>query len=122
MTSERVLKALALEAVKSLTPKQRQIWEYASLEKLTQDQIAKKLGVSQPSVFKHLKVAKKSIQEWGRMYKVVLAIVKEHQNNEEDIGPLNGERELYSLQHKTPPRSVSEDGGWWLRENQGWEK
>lgn len=55
---------LIREAVKYLTPKQRAVWEYHSYDKLTQDEIAKKLKISQQMVAQHVAAAERRIAKW----------------------------------------------------------
>ena len=55
---------LIREAVKYLTPKQREAWEYANYDKLTEDQIAKKLKISRDSAHDRLEGAQKRIIKW----------------------------------------------------------
>lgn len=55
---------LIREAVKYLTKKQRQVWEYHAYDKLTQDEIAKKLKISQPMVAQHVAAAERRIAKW----------------------------------------------------------
>ena len=55
---------LIREAVKYLTPKQRAVWEYHAYDKLTQDEIAKKLKISQQMVTQHIQAAEKRIAKW----------------------------------------------------------
>ena len=52
------------QAVKYLTPKQRAVWEYHNYDRLTQDEIAEKLHISQPVVAKHIKAIEKRIAKW----------------------------------------------------------
>lgn len=55
---------LIREAVKYLTPKQRKVWEYHTYDRLTQDEIAHKLKISQPMVAQHIQAAEKRIVKW----------------------------------------------------------
>lgn len=56
--------SLLREAVKRLTPKQRRVWELYNFDRLTQDEIAKRLKISQPVVAKHIKACEKKITKW----------------------------------------------------------
>jgi len=52
------------QAIKYLTPKQRAIWEYYNYDRLTQDDIAEKLHISQQAVAKHIKAIEKRIAKY----------------------------------------------------------
>ncbi len=55
---------LIRQAVKFLTPKQKIVWELSNYDKLTQDDIAVKLSISQAAVSKHLSAIEKRIAKW----------------------------------------------------------
>ncbi len=57
---------LIREAIKWLTPKQRKVWEYHNYDRLTQDEIAKKLGIAQQVVGRHIKACESRIAKWVR--------------------------------------------------------
>lgn len=57
---------LVRQAVKYLTAKQRAVWEYYNYDKLTQDEIAEKLGVTQQAVTKHIQACEKRIAKYCR--------------------------------------------------------
>jgi len=52
------------QAIKFLTPKQRAVWEYHNYDRLTQDEIAEKLNITQQVVGKHIKAIEKRIAKW----------------------------------------------------------
>lgn len=52
------------QGVKYLTPKQRAVWEYHNYDKLTQDEIAEKMGISQQVVGRHIKASKKRLMKY----------------------------------------------------------
>jgi hypothetical protein len=96
------------EAVKHLTYKQKLIWEYTNYDKLTQDEIAKKMGISQPTVCGHLRAINRSIVKWCKSYKQTYKLLESQVKREEDtIGRDNGLREAYDARHKTPSRETS---------------
>lgn len=55
---------LIREAAKCLTTKQKTVWELYNFDRYTQDEIAKKLGISQPVVAKHIKSIENRIKRW----------------------------------------------------------
>jgi RNA polymerase sigma factor (sigma-70 family) len=55
---------LIREAAKYLTKKQKKVWEYANYERMTQDEIAEKLGIDQTTVRDHLQACEKRIAKW----------------------------------------------------------
>jgi len=55
---------LMRQAVKALTPKQKKVWEMHNYDRLTQDQIATKLGVSQSTIAEHIRAIEKRIAKW----------------------------------------------------------
>jgi len=52
------------QAIKYLTAKQRAIWEYHNYDRLTQDEIAEKLHISQQAVQAHIHRIEKRIAKW----------------------------------------------------------
>jgi len=66
------------EAIRALTPKQKQVWEYLTYEKMTQDAIAHKLGLSQSVVCRHIKAAKKKMARWFKEHEGMYDLLKEH--------------------------------------------
>ncbi len=52
------------EAAKWLTSKQKKVWELYNYDRFTQDEIAKKLGITQQGVAKHIKAIEKRIAKW----------------------------------------------------------
>ena len=48
----------AKEAVQAMTPKQKQVWELVMRQQLSQTEVARRLGVTQPVVATHLSRAK----------------------------------------------------------------
>jgi RNA polymerase sigma factor (sigma-70 family) len=55
---------LLREALKYLTPTQMEVWELWNYDKLTQDQIAKKLSISQQGVSKHLRAIEQRVKKF----------------------------------------------------------
>ena len=55
---------LVREAVKFLTPKQKKVWELYNYDRLTQDEIAKKLGVRQQTIQESIKGIEHRIAKW----------------------------------------------------------
>ena len=55
---------LIRQAAKYLTPKQKKVWEMHNYDRLTQDQIATKLGVSQSTIAEHIRAIEKRIAKW----------------------------------------------------------
>lgn len=55
---------LIREAVKRLTKKQQYVWNLWNFDKLTQDEIAPKLNISQQAVSKRIKTIEKRISKW----------------------------------------------------------
>lgn len=55
---------LVREAAKHLTPKQKQVWELYNFDRLTQDEIGARLGITHQGVAKHIKAIEKRIKKW----------------------------------------------------------
>jgi DNA-directed RNA polymerase specialized sigma24 family protein len=55
---------LIREAAKWLTTKQKRVWELHNYDKFTQDEIAKKLGVTQQAIQESVKAIEKRIAKW----------------------------------------------------------
>ena len=55
---------LIREAAKYLTVKQKRVWELWNFDKLTQDEIATKLKVSQPMIAQHIAAIERRIARW----------------------------------------------------------
>ena|ERR1700693_2331740 len=61
---------LLREAIaKGLTHKQRELWYMYAYNKLTQEEIAKKLNVSQPAINQRIKTAEKAIVRYCKKHK-----------------------------------------------------
>lgn len=56
--------SLLREAVKRLTPKQRRIWDLHNFDRLTQEEIGKRLKITHQMVAKHIKACEKKITKW----------------------------------------------------------
>jgi RNA polymerase sigma factor (sigma-70 family) len=54
------------QAVKYLTPKQKQVWELHNFDRLTQDEIGTKLGISHQAVCKHIRACEARITKYCR--------------------------------------------------------
>lgn len=52
------------EALKHLSKEQRVIWELYAYDKLTQDEIAKKLGKAQSSIARRITTIEKQVAKW----------------------------------------------------------
>ncbi len=52
------------EAMKHLTPRQRAVWEYHNYDRMTQDEIAIRCGISQVMVLKHIRACEARIEKW----------------------------------------------------------
>lgn len=67
---------LVREATKWLTSKQKKVWELYNYDKFTQDEIAKKLGISQPVVAKHIKAIEKRVTKWVKSNMAAYNLIK----------------------------------------------
>lgn len=56
--------AMLRQAIRYLTPKQRRVWELYNYDKLTQDEIGARLGITHQAVGKHLKAIEKRVAKW----------------------------------------------------------
>lgn len=72
------------EAVKHLTSKQKQVWEYHNFDKLTQQEIGNKLGISQQAVMGHLRAINERIKKWCDYHQEVYDIIKDQLNVNKD--------------------------------------
>lgn len=70
------------EAAKHLTKKQAVIWEYWNYDRLTQDEISEKLGISQPAVCQSIRAIEARIQKWVQENQAVYNIIKEQMEKE----------------------------------------
>jgi DNA-directed RNA polymerase specialized sigma subunit len=55
---------LMREAAKFLTPKQKKVWELYNYDRLTQDEMAARLGMGQANVAHSIKAIEKRIAKW----------------------------------------------------------
>lgn len=55
---------LMRQAAKYLTPKQKKVWEMHNYDRLTQEEIATKMGISQSMVSQHIKAIEARIAKW----------------------------------------------------------
>jgi RNA polymerase sigma factor (sigma-70 family) len=55
---------LVREATKYLTPKQKRVWALYNFDRLTQEEIGAKLGISQQMVTQHIQAIEKRIAKW----------------------------------------------------------
>lgn len=69
-------------AVKYLTDKQRAVWEYWNFDKLTQDEIAKKMRITRQAVAKHIKAAEKRITKWCQSNLGAYNLIKQEMEKE----------------------------------------
>ena len=65
------------QAVKKLTEKQQLIWELYNYDRLTQDEMAEKLGVSRETVKSHVRSIERKIRRFCDEHKTVYAFLKE---------------------------------------------
>jgi len=65
------------EAAKHLTAKQKIVWEYHNYDRLTQDEIAIKLGISRTGVQHHIRASETRIQKWCEANISVYEMIKE---------------------------------------------
>ena len=65
------------EAVKHLTPKQRVVWEYHNYDRLTQDEIGEKLGITHQAVSGHIRAAQDRIKKWCDYNQSVYDVIRE---------------------------------------------
>jgi predicted DNA-binding protein YlxM (UPF0122 family) len=101
MSQPSVEELFIREAVKHLTPKQRVIWEYWNLDRLTQDEIALKVGRARTTIQSTIKQCEKSIAKWCAKHQFVYELLKtEYKESEIEDAP-NGEQARYNWAHKT---------------------
>jgi DNA-directed RNA polymerase specialized sigma24 family protein len=65
------------EASKHLTAKQKAIWDYHNFDRLTQDEIAEKMGIRQQTVTGHIRACEARIQKWCEENMSVYEMIKE---------------------------------------------
>lgn len=68
---------LVREAAKYLTAKQKRVWELYNYDKLTQDEIGAKLGITHQGVAKHIKAIEKRIAKWVKSNIAAYNLIKE---------------------------------------------
>ncbi len=105
----RVNELFVKEAVKHLTRKQKKIWDYHSLDGLTQDVIATKMNISQQAVSRHLKAAEVKMIKWFKEHQDVYDLLLEQATTNDDGEMTQGERHAYDWSHKTPTRQSEYD-------------
>jgi len=74
-TAEESMLRLALE--RTLSPKQKKMWEMWNFDKLTQPEIAKKLRMSQQAVSQQIKTIEKQAQKWIMSHQQLYGILKD---------------------------------------------
>lgn len=72
------------EAAKHLTKKQTQVWEYWNYDRLTQDEIAIKLGVSQQSISRCIRACEERIAKWCSENQNVYDVIRESMEKQGD--------------------------------------
>jgi DNA-binding CsgD family transcriptional regulator len=95
--------------LKQLTKRQREIWEYMSLDGLTQDQIAIKLHISQPVVSKHIAAGRKRMSKWFKDHENVYDLMASELAPRAFDDRDNGVREAKDTAAKTPIRRSIKD-------------
>jgi RNA polymerase sigma factor (sigma-70 family) len=76
---------LLRQAIKYLTPKQKVIWEYHNYDRLTQDEIASKLKMTQQGVEGHIRRIEKRIAKYCKDNLGAYELLKsDFENNQED--------------------------------------
>ena len=63
-------------AVKYLTPKQRKVWQLHNYDRLTQDEIGAKLGISHQTVAEHIKACEARITKWCNSNPILYKMLK----------------------------------------------
>ncbi len=63
-------------AVKHLTKKQKKVWELHQYDRLTQDEIAKKLGKARTTVLTQIRQAEARIKRWCASHMEVYEVLK----------------------------------------------
>jgi RNA polymerase sigma factor (sigma-70 family) len=72
-TVEQLLVRMALD---HLTPRQREIWDYYSLDRLTQDEIATKLNMKRQAVQQHLTAAARNVSKFVKQNRAAYMLLK----------------------------------------------
>ena len=68
-------------AVKHLTKKQKQVWELHQFDRLTQDEIATKLGKARTTVLTQIRQAEARIKRWCVAHVKVYEVLKARQRD-----------------------------------------
>ena len=68
-----------LMAVKHLTKKQKQVWEFHQYDRLTQDEIATKLGKARTTILTQIRQAERRIKRWCMDHMETYQLLKEKQ-------------------------------------------
>jgi predicted DNA-binding protein YlxM (UPF0122 family) len=93
-------------SVECLTAKQKAVWEYHNFDRLTQEQIGAKLGITHQAVAKHITAAQTNMAKWcANNMKAYEMLVKQIGPREPKDRP-NGVRESRDAAHKTPVRNT----------------
>jgi RNA polymerase sigma factor (sigma-70 family) len=71
------------EAAKHLTAKQRAIWEYHNFDRLTQDEIADRVGIKQSTVNAHIRACEERIKRWCDDNRGVYNVIQEQLKRDE---------------------------------------
>jgi len=92
-------------AVKHLTPKQRKVWDYHNFDRLTQDEIGAKLGITHQAVADHISACEARIAKWCKNNMDAYTVLKQElEVYSEAPDRANGMREYRDAKHKTPVR------------------
>ena len=67
-------------AVKHLTRKQKKVWELHQYDRLTQDEIATKLGKKRTTVLTQIHQAERRIKKWCLAHMETYRVLQERQN------------------------------------------
>jgi RNA polymerase sigma factor (sigma-70 family) len=73
---------LVRQATKYLTPKQKKVWEFHNFDRLTQDEIALKLGINQSTVARTIKACENRIAKYCRDNYGAYELLKRDYENE----------------------------------------
>lgn len=74
--------AMLRQAARHLTSKQRQVWDLYNYDKLTQDEIGVKLGITHQGVAKHIKAIEKRVAKWCKSNMAAYNLIKQEMEKE----------------------------------------
>lgn len=101
-----------IEAIKGFTAKQREVWDYLTLDNLTQAEVGAKLNISQQAVADHMDACGAKIRKWAKQNKAMYIRLQQEIASNEPVERPNGYDAMQGMTNKIPVRRTERDGEW----------